>query len=195
MAPPKRVLFFTHSEHGQAQVHLSVAYELLSRPDIEVHLASFEKLRSRTAELSELHQRQNGGSKNKINFHLIDYPSMANLISVSNPKDFSPLHPCGYAGALQSYRQMAPILLCWTPEQYLGMVKRCSELVDEIKPDLVGTDPLFFQALDMCRQGLAPKDGTASDGKVKYFTLTPLEFAASVADLQPGLATWWKYPV
>ena len=195
MAPKKRVLFFTHSEYGQAQVHLAVAYELLSRPDLEVHFASFEKLRSRTAEVSELHQRLNAGSKNRIHFHLIDFPSMKDLVDIGNHKaTFSPLHPCGYSGALQSYQNCAAILLCWTPEQYLAIVRRCSELVDEIQPDMVGTDSLFFQALDMCRNRLAPKEG-AVDCKVEYFTLTPVEFAASLADQQPRLGTWWKYPV
>ena len=195
MAPAKRVLFFTHSEYGQAQVHLSAAYELLSQPNVEVHMASFGKLQPRVAEISELHQRLNKNSKKNLTFHLLDYPSMAEIIPANDPANIAPMHPWGWSGALASYRNMAKILLCWTPEQYVDTVKRCAELVEEIQPDAVGVDPLFFQAVDMCRNRLAPKHEAAFNGKSKYFVVTPLEFAATLADLQPSLATWWKFPV
>ncbi len=38
---PRKFLFFTNSEYGQANIVLSVAHELCLRPNVEVHIASF----------------------------------------------------------------------------------------------------------------------------------------------------------
>lgn len=49
MSSPRRILFLTHCEQGQSNIHLAVAFELHSRaiPGLEVHLASFSELRKR----------------------------------------------------------------------------------------------------------------------------------------------------
>ena len=191
MAPLKRVLFMTYSEHGQAQIHLSTAFELLSQPDVEVHVASFEELAPRTVQISQLFNQQDESSHlKKINFHLIDYPSM-----VKAAPDKRPMHRPGFFGAMDGCRNMTRYLLCWKPAQHIGIVQRCAEIVDEVRPDLVVVDSLFSQALDMCRQKLALKDILPPEGRPEYVLLSPLDFSMSLTDVQPGLAGWWKYPM
>ena len=191
MTPVKRVLFFTHSEHGQAQVHLSTAYELLSQPNVELHVASFEELAPRTVQISQFFDQQNESSpKREIKFHLIDYPSMKKL-----KKSSEAVHPGGFFGALGAYRNMIRILLCWSPAQYVGMVQRCSDIVDEVQPDVVVVDSLFSQALDMCRQRFARKDEPLREDRAKYAILSPLDFSTTLSDIQPALAAWWKIPM
>ena len=191
MAPVKRVLFFTYSEHGQAQIHLSTAYELLSQPDVEVHIASFEELAPRTVQISQLFNQQHESSpKKEIKYHLIDYPSMKKLTT-----SMQSLHHHGFFGALRSFRNMTRVLLCWKPAQYIGIVQRCSEIVDVVQPDVVVADSLFAQATDMCRQKLARKDGLLREERAKYVILNPLDFSHTFADAQPGFAGWVKIPM
>ena len=180
----KRILFFTYSEHGQAQIHLSIAYELLSRSDVEIHIASFEELAPRTVEISDLFNQQNKQNVD-IKFHLIDYPSMKKL-TTSSPST----HPGGFFGAIEAYRNMPSLLFCWSPEQYVGIYQRCSEIVDQVQPDIVAVDSLFNQAFDMCRQKLA-----RGIGPPKYVVLNPMDFTNTIAVALPGLVAWWKIPV
>ena len=53
MAPKHKLLFMTNSEHGAANVHLAVSYEILTQyPDVEVHFLSFPGLEKQVRAVS-----------------------------------------------------------------------------------------------------------------------------------------------
>ena len=206
--PSKRVLFLTNSEYGQAQTQLSVAYELLSHPDIEVHVASFEELGPRIPALNQLFHSQISRSTaglsqrdKQIHFHLIDHPSLAKVLLSKNATTISYMsHPPGFWGALTSYPKSVIFLLGWEPEEYVAIARRCEDLIGEIGPDAVVVDSLFSQGTDACRRvyggGGGGKDVKPGGRRNKpYAILNPLNFSNLLADLQPGKAVWWKFPV
>ena len=100
-----RILLLTNSEHGQAQTQLALAYELLSRPDIEVHLASFPALAPRTVEVSKLHGASNRDAAKSANpgksivFHPIEHPAWLDAYGDVQKLAFPP----GLFGAMKSY--------------------------------------------------------------------------------------------
>ncbi|MDI1490336.1 MAG: hypothetical protein OHK93_001536 [Ramalina farinacea] len=205
--PSKRVLFLTNSEYGQAQTQVSIAYELLSYPDIEVHIASFEELGPRIPALNKLFNSRHGkaaagsiGRQGKqIHFHLIDHPSLAKVLQFKNAGAVSNLsHPPGFWGALRSYPKTVNILLAWEPEEYIAIARRCEDLIGEIRPHAVVVDSLFSAGMDACRRvyGGGGKDVEPGKRKEKpYAILNPLNFCNVLAELQPGKAVWWKFPV
>jgi hypothetical protein len=50
-----RILFFTNSESGQANVMLATLHELLIHDEYDIHLASFAPIPSRLAAFLEAH--------------------------------------------------------------------------------------------------------------------------------------------
>lgn len=131
--PPKRVLFLTNSECGQAQTQLSIAYELLSHPDIEVHVASFEELGPRIPRpepafpfLARQTAASIGQQDKQIHFHLIDHPSLAKVLLFKNATAIPYMsHPPGFWGALSPYPKSVIFLLGW---ENRGVRRHCSQV-------------------------------------------------------------------
>ncbi|KAL1739055.1 hypothetical protein HDZ31DRAFT_50010, partial [Schizophyllum fasciatum] len=70
----QRILFITHCEQGQSNVHLATAFEIHARAirGVEVHLASFAPLRKRFERMRGEGVVLDGGEKLFPQFHTID---------------------------------------------------------------------------------------------------------------------------
>src|SRR5271155_4811604 len=115
-APSPKILFFTNSEFGQANVFLAVAQELLSRGNIFVHISSFSPLAARIEEL------RNGGfgpypNTSKLTWHFLSRIGMpeARLAKFGIP---SIDHKPGARYAPAVYETLAKLSRSRTGEEY-----------------------------------------------------------------------------
>jgi hypothetical protein len=92
MAPDTRtaILFITNSESGQANTILALVAELLSRPDIEVHVASFSTLEKRVAVLRE--NSLSRPSSSSLAFHTIHGVDMNTALRQRGIRDEDLVH-------------------------------------------------------------------------------------------------------
>ncbi|WWD22299.1 hypothetical protein CI109_106790 [Kwoniella shandongensis] len=138
MSKPK-VLFLTSPELGQSSVHLNVI-DWLKREhqdDLEIHLGSYESLRSRTKEGVTFHSIVDPISK-RDNQH--DPRFNHNFTSVSK----SP----GFIGACQALMGLFSIMHPEAPGDYLETAKSVKGLLADLSPALVVVDPCFESARD-----------------------------------------------
>ena len=149
MATPqrKKFLFLTNSEHGQANVLFATIYELVLR-GFEIHVASFEPLRSRVTEFQLGIERMGLGHHDcQITFHVIPGISMADKWKQKGIKMF---HRPGVGGAIGAYSNILEVMAPWSVDEYAETYLFCVNLIESIKPDLNLVDSLFSPALDAC---------------------------------------------
>jgi len=91
---PKTVLFMTVSETGQSNSIFALSLELLTHPNVDVHVASFPILRKRAEELSssaKVVQRKHPDSS--FTFHDIDGMSLGEAVESKGLTGASFPHP------------------------------------------------------------------------------------------------------
>ena len=143
---PKKILFFTSSEYGQANVILAVAYELLLRREYEVHVASFAPLKGRIKDLNELAVTDDSTA---AVFHAVPGPSALEALAVKD--DFIGPYPPGIRGAVDTYRVTLPAMATtWDERGYMLGYESCIHILQAISPDIIVVDPLFSQGLEAC---------------------------------------------
>jgi len=142
----KRVLFFTSSEYGQANVILAVIYEILLRREFEVHLASFGPLQKRVKELNGLAVTN---EKTAAVFHTV--PGKSALEALTAKDEFIGPYRPGIRGAIDTYRVTLPaVATAWNEHEYMTGYESCSQILQDVKPDVTVVDPLFSQGLEAC---------------------------------------------
>lgn len=142
----KKILFFTSSEYGQANVILAVAYELLLRREYQVHFASFAILENRIRELNELAATDDSTA---AVFHTIPGASSAEALNAKD--EFIGPYPAGIRGALDTYRVTLPAMAnTWDEREYMLGYESCIHILHAVNPDIIVADPLFSQGLDAC---------------------------------------------
>lgn len=146
MAQRKKVLFFTNSEYGQANVMLSVIHELVFRDELEVHIASFSPLQPRISQLQE--RAKEAGHTSPFVFHEIPLPPMINIATANGTTSL--IHPPGVGGAIQSFKSIPEILIPWTGTQCVEGTKYCMVLLRSLNPAIAIVDPICNIALDAC---------------------------------------------
>ncbi len=145
MAERRKLLFMTNSEAGQANVCLAVAYELLTKPNFDIHVASFGSLKPKVEKL------KNGGfgpypTTSSLTFHCLPGRSMSEaLLTNFDLSDVS--HPPGLRSISRAV-QLMDILIPWTTQEYIEGMKSCVELIEKIQPDLCLVDVLLGQGRD-----------------------------------------------
>ena len=190
---PKRILFTTHIESGQANTILATALEASMRPHVEVHIASFPALKPRVERLSS-----------NITFHSLDGKDMTersaelgyDVNDIPHPPTTKSLAPFG--GLL------AFAITCWDGEgtlncflstwlafentvMILDYIKICDSIkkvIIELDPNVVVVDTLFNPGMDACY--------TLNRKFVANSPNTPLDMARSN---QPWLKGFWYYPM
>lgn len=184
-----RVLFLTNSELGQASHCLAIAHELLHQSAFSVHIASFEPLRGEVYQLNSraaVFVSATGQPVTTARFHPIRGLSMRQALEQRrsfNPAHAFQIHGLGYEAAIEAYRGvLIRAMVPWTGEEYMAIYRSCEEVVDGVNAALIVVDPLFTQAVDVCRHL----------GK-KCVVLSPNTFKEHVP--QPWLANVWKYPM
>ncbi|KAF9645619.1 UDP-Glycosyltransferase/glycogen phosphorylase [Thelephora ganbajun] len=168
----RKVLFFTHAESGQANTILALALELLTRPHVQVHIASFPSLSRRVHGLNQA-----------IKFHSLDGSDMLHALPAQGLTEESVKHP----PVTKSWRLydhlLVPALTVWDGEEYMRIYKSCKKVIEEIQPDLVVLDAIFNPGLDACF--------TLNQRFLLNTPNTPLDV---VRVLQPWLKGFWYYP-
>ncbi|QSZ29829.1 hypothetical protein DSL72_004347 [Monilinia vaccinii-corymbosi] len=195
---PRKILFLTNSEYGQSNVVLATAYELILN-NVEVHIASFEApalaeevshiidygnarspIRMRVDEL-------NAGTYGPIPtgsitavFHAIASPGMVEKLALVARDQEAMRHGVGFLEAWRTYAKIPRILSSYTPEEYVGGVHSCVEIVKAVNPDGIVVEKLCAQGFDAC----------ALLGK-KMMSITPNSFKDTLGQAQPnGFALW-----
>ena len=185
MVQRKKVLFLTNSEHGQANVVLAVAHELLIQDRFDVHIGSFHDLRPRVVELGHSVRSDfpNLCDRSPLEFHDIAGPSMMGAF-LQNAKAHDLTHPPGINGAILSYRRTLDMVYAWDGPEYIRGSQSCMEIVKKVDPVVVVVDNGLAQGIDACT--------TLSR---KYIIMTPGSMKDIIGILQPRLAGLWKYPM
>ncbi|KAG9316542.1 glycosyltransferase family 1 protein [Chiua virens] len=181
------VLFFTHSQHGQANVCLATAYEL-ALAGVDVHIASFAPLKSRVSWLQDLathhSSRSNRRHTGSIVFHEFkDFPSIEDALHKLGQRIQDLRHPHGIVGALKSYSKMFTTVFPWSPQEYLIAIENCKKIVETITPNVAVIDMFLYPAKDACELV-----------NQKSVVILPNSIKEVAAKVQPYLAYFWKYP-
>lgn len=101
----RKVLLFTHAENGQANTILALALELLTRPHVEVHVASFPSLSRRVHGLNQA-----------IQFHPLDGTDMLHAVNSWGVTEDSFKHP-PLSKSWDVYdRLLVPMVVIWSGE-------------------------------------------------------------------------------
>ncbi|XMA17233.1 hypothetical protein WAI453_010024 [Rhynchosporium graminicola] len=178
MSEPKRILFFTSSEYGQANVVLAVASELLNMQKYEIHIASFSPLRRRVDELNKLTPRDGLRSV----FHSIACPAALDALVAKN-EFIGPYSP-GVRGAIKTYKVTLPAMAStWTEAEYMSSYQRCLDIINSVDPNIIVVDPLMSQGLEACN--------TLSRKRV---VLSPNTFLELLRKEQPIYSQLFKIP-
>lgn len=188
MSPKGKLIFMTNREHGAANVHLAVSYEILvQHPDIEVHFVSFSGLEKHVRAVSDqasqkLHAR---ASFRPIAFHTLPGSSITETLAAQFKTSFyeGMIHPPGFAGAIESYKRMAIFAAAWPGEMHLKLYAAAKGFIEDVDPVLVVLDPVFVPGLEACR-----------DSKAKFVMLSPNAMKDVLTQQQPRGQMLWKYP-
>jgi hypothetical protein len=186
MSERKSILFLTNSDFGQSNVVLAVAYELLTQNELDIHIASWSQLESRTSALSERVQAENPGvSIRPITFHALPLYSMFDswMKNNKNGNKADLPHPPGLNGAARLKILAPQVLAAWEPEEHIALYEWCGELTGKVNPSLVVLDPFLGPAHDTCRKL-----------KLNHAILSPCTLASGLIPEEPWLAGFWKYP-
>jgi hypothetical protein len=188
MSPKRKLLFMMNQEHGAANVHLAVSYEILvNHPDIEVHFVSFPGLEKHVRGVSDQARRQLpvNAKFSPIAFHSLPGSPITEVLAATFKTAFNKVmtHPPGFSGAIQSYKRMSTFAAGWPGEMHLQIYAAAASFIKDIDPVLVALDPVFIPGLEACR-----------DLKAKYIMISPNAMKDILAQQQPRGQMLWKYP-
>lgn len=192
MSKQKKIIFFTNSEYGQANVVLATAYELVLA-GCDVHIASYGSKGaslgvSITERITELNEGRYGaipkGSK-PVSFHCLKGPSMTEAMSRKfTEKDAVKfVHGTGVREVLRMYPMLMKVLCVWEPQDYMDGLESCIEILKHVDPDFIINERLCAQAIDACT--LLSKT---------YVCLSPNTFKETIGTIQPYLFGLWGIP-
>ncbi|KAI4526766.1 glycosyltransferase family 1 protein [Schizophyllum commune Loenen D] len=172
----QRILFITHCEQGQSNVHLATAFEIHARavPGVEVHLASFAPLRKRFERMRGEGILLESGEKLLPQFHTIDglthFDGIDRVGTMRHKPNF------------EVWPKFANLMVPWTPDEYVTIVDSIVANIESVDPHLILVDTLFGQAVDACNLLGRP-----------YNVLSPL--LASMVCLQNQYLAPLRYPL
>ncbi|KAG7424807.1 hypothetical protein NW760_014355 [Fusarium oxysporum] len=147
----KRLLLFTNSDFGQANVVLATAHELgIACEDVEIHIASFQGLRSGVDDASRFMQTTAAQQKKKTPrpfvFHKIKGTSWGPATKRPETAIFETLELTpGVVNSAKGVAILPAVMIPWSPREFLDMYKETERVFDEVNPDLTIVEPLFTQ--------------------------------------------------
>jgi hypothetical protein len=101
---PKKILFITNAESGQANTILALALEASTRPRIEVHIASFPVLKPHVERVSL-----------KFHFHTLDGKHMLEVLAAQGLTEWDLPHPLTSKN-LAGYDNLGLAIVGWDGE-------------------------------------------------------------------------------
>uniref|UniRef100_A0A0D2YJ47 Uncharacterized protein n=1 Tax=Fusarium oxysporum (strain Fo5176) TaxID=660025 RepID=A0A0D2YJ47_FUSOF len=186
----KRLLLFTNSDFGQANVVLATAHELgIACEDVEIHIASFQDLRSGVDDASRFMQTTAAQQKKKTPrpfvFHKIEGTSWGPATKRPETAIFETLELTpGVVNSAKGVAILPAVMIPWSPREFLDMYKETERVFNEVNPDLTIVEPLFTQGLTFCHYRGA-----------RWMVLSPNTIKEFAVPVQPKLAALWKYPM
>jgi len=203
---PKRVLLFTNSEHGQANVYLATSYALLTLPDqdVEVHFASFDPIHKFAITASQHAERDNREAKasgkrphphRNIIFHKIagksmleawECPEVLQEQESLNTLESQLTDDMVRAKTNCLMRRISLLLrvtLPWSGPEFVQIFWSVVDIVRDVDPDIIAVDPAFAPALTALRHIGA-----------QFLVLSPNTIKDFAMPFQPNGEALWKYP-
>ncbi|ATY63705.1 UDP-glucoronosyl and UDP-glucosyl [Cordyceps militaris] len=183
MPAPKKILMLTNSEHGQANVFLATAHEILQIDDTaQIYICSFPALEQSVDDIRTLHGDRSADAR--LNFVKLSGPSWKTALFGRTEHQFQELNDIrptiwNVAKAAKLTRIACP----WTSEELCGLVKEIEKVMGDLQPDLIVVDNLFTPAVTICYK-LKPNWMVLSPNTYKEFALAK----------QPDQQYYWKYP-
>ncbi|CAG9957069.1 unnamed protein product [Clonostachys rosea f. rosea IK726] len=179
----KTALFISNIEHGLSNVHVATASALLEGyPDIEVHFASFAKLRDKLARVSAFAQTKTPAAKDII-FHEIRGQAFFEAVQLLGHDLESTISPPGIAGIDRFTKSMQDWISPWSAEEHMVIYDEIGAIIDEIDPAVVVLDTLLRPALDSTR-----------DKNRLHAIVSPNTLVDNFLGDQPYGSMFWKYP-
>jgi len=175
------VLLLTNSEHGLRNVVLATANSLLTRyPEIELHIASFDKLEVRVQELQQYSQQQSPSAS--ITFHKLPGLSFGDRILSDHTMLEATTAP-GFFGVMKLTSMISMFFMPWTGPEYLEIHDAIVQVLDKVDPAVIAVDPALGPGVDAVK--------TTNRNWVVLSANTVRENAPE----EQGLAMLWKFPV
>jgi len=168
------ILFITSSDHGQANVILAVAEQLLrdSKPPSTIHIASTASLAQRVSQLGH-----------HAHFHLLPGCSMFGGYLQAGYLLDDLIHRPGMRGAVSSFKNVPKMMKHWMNGKYLESYDACRKLLLELAPVVVVIDPICAPEIDACRLL-----------RLRLIVLSPMGLKDLLIPVQPWARVLWKYP-
>ncbi|CAI6088225.1 unnamed protein product, partial [Clonostachys chloroleuca] len=179
----KTALFISNIEHGLSNVHVATASALLEGyPDIEVHFASFAKLRDKLARVSAFAQSKTPAAKDII-FHEIRGQAFFEAVQLLGHDLESTISPPGIAGIDRFTKNMQDWISPWSAEEHMVIYDEIGAIIDKVDPAVVVLDTLLRPALDSTR-----------DKNRLHAIVSPNTLVDNFLGDQPYGSMFWKYP-
>ncbi|KAH7108985.1 hypothetical protein B0J13DRAFT_320538 [Dactylonectria estremocensis] len=184
---PKKILFFTNSDYGQANIVLATVYELmLLTKDVEIHIASYEGLRHAALETNQLALDNSAGTPPlHLVFHRLNGRSQFEAATGPDVDIFKAYdRPPTFVNAARTILCIEGIMQPWSPEEFADLYQQSLDVLKHVEPDLVVVEPLFTPGLTLCNHL-----------GVKWIVLSPNTIKDFAVPMQPRVAALWKYPI
>ncbi len=174
---------FTNAEHGQANVFLATAHELLQVDQTaKVYICSFPSLEGQVASIKDLNKTNSADSR--LEFVKLSGPSWKEALFGRPEHQFQEL--CDIRPTVWNVTKAAKLtrIACpWSTDELCSLVKQLENVIQEIDPHITLVDNLFTPAVTICYK-LKPRWAVLSPNTYKEFALAK----------QPNQQYYWKYP-
>jgi hypothetical protein len=151
-------------------------------PDIDIHFASFPKLKGKLERVSKFAQRKTPTARDIV-FHQLQSPSYADVITNAGRSLDDVPHPPGPAGISHLCRDIQLWISPWSADEHFAIYEEIGSIIDEIDPAVVVIDTLFRPGLDATR-----------DKNRQHAFITPNQAIDNFLGDQPYGSMFWKYP-
>jgi len=185
--PQKRILFFTNSDYGQANVVLATIYELmLAVAQAQIHIASFQALQPAVEDTIKLAEEKASGKQSaRVVFHRLEGRSQFEAATGPDIDIFEAYdRPVNFINAAHTILSIDGIMQPWSPEEFASLYRQSMGIHNDVKPELTIVEPLFTPASTMCNHV-----------RLNWIVLSPNTIKDFALPLQPRLAPLWKYPM
>jgi len=176
---PKKILFFTNSDYGQATAILATVYELMIlAKDVEIHIASFEGLQHAAVETNQLALDNCPGEPPlRLGFHRLRGRSQFEAATGSDVDIFKAYdRPPTFFNAARTILCIEGIIQPWSLDEFADLYQQSLDILKHVEPDLTVVEPLFTPGLTLCNhQG------------IKWIVLSPNTIKDFAVPMQPRL--------
>ncbi|EPS45087.1 hypothetical protein H072_900 [Dactylellina haptotyla CBS 200.50] len=188
------IIFLTHPELGQANVHLATLYELLLSRQYDLHIASFQDINldkslkfivdfaNENADATASVDTPDGvDDKEDVKRHTVTGVSM----QIIHPDPRTQAHSPRFKKFRKHFKPTFDELLNHqNPDEYADSVQSVVDIIKDVRPSVAVVDSLFWQGIDAVRLTKQP-----------YVVLWPNFLKECAGGMMPKLSTAWKLPV